>query len=77
MCHLNATRVGTGPRKMDLGQSVDRPTPSDCVLTCSWHMYQGDLSAPMETEMSELWRSSDEASVKRLLKKFGEAPKQL
>src|SRR5690242_211662 len=75
--HLTPRGWERGNEKTDYGKPVDRPTPSDCVLTVTYHEDVGAIGARMDRSTKENWRSPDVALVKTLLKKFGEAPSSL
>jgi hypothetical protein len=72
--HLTAGGWIQGTKNQDLGNKVERPIPSDTVLTCRYRELMSASFSKLENDVMELWRSPDGDAVKILLAKHGKCP---
>jgi hypothetical protein len=73
--HLTPKGWVEGDEKLDFGKEKKVPVPADRVMTICCRDRQSCLHAKAQLSRSVVWRSSDEASVKTLVKRFGACPK--
>jgi hypothetical protein len=70
--HLTPRGWERGNERHDAVSPVKRQTPADTVLTVRYYDYLRGGN-----QLKESWRSQDAATVARLLKEHGEAPRHL
>jgi hypothetical protein len=75
--HLTPRGWESRSNRVDIANITEKPPPADRVLTCRYQEVQSSMYSAMETNVSELWRSSNEQLVASLLVTFGNCPRSL
>ena len=75
--HLTPDGWKQGSWRIDFGNTHEKDSPPDRVLTCVYHEKLSSVYSQMDRYVNETWRSEDDAVIDALIKQYGECPNSL